>query len=154
MSHVSGSQVSGPAGPQKKKRGRKPKSHTASADGRAGTPSVASGRAGTTVSGAGTAADGHHGEDGADDDDDHDPQMGLVGGDARTQEQKQEEIRMRAMLVEALDPDQMDRYELWRAGKLTESVVKRVRPPFHTLTFFEHFPQQFSHLSLEILFFS
>ncbi|KAL2754781.1 hypothetical protein ACRALDRAFT_1077041 [Sodiomyces alcalophilus JCM 7366] len=125
-SHVSGSQVSAPSGPQKKKRGRKPKNHAANADGRAGTPSVASGRAGTIVSGAGTAGDGQHGEDGADDDDDNDPQMDLVGGDARTQEQKQEEIRMRAMLVEALDPDQMDRYELWRAGKLTESVVKRV----------------------------
>lgn len=52
--------------------------------------------------------------------------MGVVGGETRTQEQKQEEIRLRAMLVENFDPQQMDRYEQWRAGKLAESVVKRV----------------------------
>ncbi|KAF7558836.1 hypothetical protein G7046_g5335 [Stylonectria norvegica] len=47
-------------------------------------------------------------------------------GAVRTQEQKQEEIRLRAMLVEAFDSEQYNRYELWRAAKLADSVVKRV----------------------------
>ncbi|KAG7127047.1 ABC-transporter-regulating transcription factor like protein [Verticillium longisporum] len=41
-------------------------------------------------------------------------------------EQKQEEIRLRAMLVECFDEDQMNRYENWRAAKLTDNVVKRI----------------------------
>lgn len=122
QSHVSGSQVSAPSGPPKKKRGRKPKNQTAAANADKGdaASSVAGGKAGTTVSGAG--GDNQAEED----DDDNDMQMGVVGGETRTQEQKQEEIRLRAMLVENFDPQQMDRYEQWRAGKLAESVVKRV----------------------------
>ncbi|TDZ38256.1 Transcription initiation factor TFIID subunit 11 [Colletotrichum spinosum] len=121
MSIVSGSQVSAPP---KKKRGRKPKNQT-NVETREKTPSLVGGRAPTNVSGAGTAAEGQ--EEGAnDDDDDNDMRMALVDTTARTQEQKQEEIRLRAMLVESFDPDQYDRYELWRAAKLTESVVKRV----------------------------
>ncbi|CRK41313.1 Transcription initiation factor TFIID subunit 11 like protein [Verticillium longisporum] len=123
-SHVSGSQVSAPAGPPKKKRGRKPKNRNPEGAPDAGTPtpSLVSGRGGT----AGGGADGQNGEDGNDDDDDNDMQMGLVGGETRTQEQKQEEIRLRAMLVECFDEDQMNRYENWRAAKLTDNVVKRV----------------------------
>ncbi|CRK48734.1 hypothetical protein BN1723_008181 [Verticillium longisporum] len=123
-SHVSGSQVSAPAGPPKKKRGRKPKNRNPEGAPDAGTPtpSLVSGRGGT----AGGGADGQNGDDGNDDDDDNDMQMGLVGGETRTQEQKQEEIRLRAMLVECFDEDQMNRYENWRAAKLTDNVVKRV----------------------------
>lgn len=118
---VSGSQVSAPP---KKKRGRKPKNQT-NVETREQTPSLVGGRAPTTVSGTGTAGEGQ--EEGAnDDDDDNDMRMALVDTTARTQEQKQEEIRLRAMLVESFDPEQYDRYELWRAAKLTESVVKRV----------------------------
>lgn len=123
QSIVSGSQVSAVSGPPKKKRGRKPKGYydALNAEKRDATPSVAGGKAGTAVSGQG---DGNQGDD---DEDDNDMQMGVVDGETRTQEQKQEEIRLRAMLVENFDPDQMARYEQWRAGKLTESVVKRVR---------------------------
>ncbi|KAF6807370.1 hypothetical protein CSOJ01_08255 [Colletotrichum sojae] len=118
---ISGSQVSAPP---KKKRGRKPKNQT-NVETREQTPSLVGGRAPTTVSGTGTAGEGQ--EDGAnDDDDDNDMRMALVDTTARTQEQKQEEIRLRAMLVESFDPEQYDRYELWRAAKLTEAVVKRV----------------------------
>ncbi|KAL0943170.1 uncharacterized protein CTRU02_201056 [Colletotrichum truncatum] len=121
MSVLSGSQVSAPP---KKKRGRKPKNQT-NLEAREQTPSLVGGRAPTTVSGTGTAGEGQ--DDGAnDDDDDNDMRMALVDATARTQEQKQEEIRLRAMLVESFDPEQYDRYELWRAAKLTESVVKRV----------------------------
>ncbi|OLN88988.1 Transcription initiation factor TFIID subunit 11 [Colletotrichum chlorophyti] len=121
MSVVSGSQVSAPP---KKKRGRKPKNQT-NVETREQTPSLVGGRAPTTVSVTGTGAEGQ--EEGAnDDDDDNDMQMALVDATARTQEQKQEEIRLRAMLVESFDPDQYDRFEAWRAAKLTESVVKRV----------------------------
>jgi transcription initiation factor TFIID subunit 11 len=38
------------------------------------------------------------------------------------------------MLVEAFDREQYDRYELWRAAKLSESVVKRVSIHLATLT--------------------
>ncbi|KAG7127046.1 hypothetical protein HYQ44_020151 [Verticillium longisporum] len=63
--------------------------------------------------------------------------MGLVGGETRTQEQKQEEIRLRAMLVECFDEDQMNRYENWRAAKLTDNVVKREAEP-HEERFIDH----------------
>ncbi|KAF0320662.1 Transcription initiation factor TFIID subunit 11 [Colletotrichum sp. SAR11_59] len=121
MSVVSGSQVSAPP---KKKRGRKPKNQT-NVETREQTPSLVGGRAPTTVSGTGAGAEGQE-DGGNDDDDDNDMRMALVDTTARTQEQKQEEIRLRAMLVESFDPAQYDRYELWRAAKLTESVVKRV----------------------------
>ncbi|KAK2033023.1 histone-fold-containing protein [Colletotrichum zoysiae] len=121
LSVVSGSQA---GAPPKKKRGRKPKNQT-NVDTREQTPSLVGGRAPTTVSGTGAGAEGQ--EDAAnDDDDDNDMRMALVDSTVRTQEQKQEEIRLRAMLVESFDPEQYDRYELWRAAKLTESVVKRV----------------------------
>lgn len=71
---------------------------------------------------------GHGGDkDLEDDEDDDKAEMALEDVTARTQEQKQEEVRLRAMLVEAFDSEQYDRYELWRAAKLSESVVKRVR---------------------------
>lgn len=118
-SHVSGSAVSTTAsGAPKKKRGRKAK-NAKHDDGREGTPSIAGGRAPTAVSGQG-------GEREEDDEDDEKAEMALVDVVARTQEQKQEEIRLRAMLVEAFDSQQYSRYELWRAAKLADSVVKRV----------------------------
>lgn len=124
-SHVSGSQVSGftASGAPKKKRGRKAKNAKAGDEAKEGTPSLVGGKAATSVSGQGGGAGG---DKGADDDDDDDAEMALEDVVARTQEQKQEEIRLRAMLVEAFDPEQYERYEHWRAAKLAESVVKRV----------------------------
>lgn len=127
-SHVSGSAVSATASgaPAKKKRGRKAKNAKGGAgsgvgDDHEGTPSLVGGKAPTNVSGMG-------GDKDADDDEDDDKaEMALEDVTARTQEQKQEEVKLRAMLVESFDNEQYDRYELWRAAKLSESVVKRVR---------------------------
>lgn len=131
-SHVSGSQVSGYTaggggkGGTKKKRGRKTKGAAKGGgdDGREGTPSMVDGKAPTTVSGQ-----GGEDKDAEEDDDDANAEMALEDVVARTQEQKQEEVRLRAMLVEAFDPEQYDRYERWRAAKLSDAVVKRVCPP-------------------------
>lgn len=123
-SHVSGSAVSVSAsGVSKKKRGRKAKNTKGDGDAAAGeqTPSLVGGKAPTTVSGQGGDKEGE------DDEDDEKAEMALEDVVARTQEQKQEEIRLRAMLVEAFDSEQYNRYELWRAAKLADSVVKRVR---------------------------
>lgn len=118
-SHVSGSAVSVTAsGAPKKKRGRKAK-NAKQDDAREQTPSLVGGRAPTAVSGQG-------GDKEDDDEDDEKAEMALEDVVARTQEQKQEEIRLRAMLVEAFDSQQYNRYELWRAAKLADSVVKRV----------------------------
>jgi hypothetical protein len=119
QSHVSGSAVSTTAsGAPKKKRGRKAK-NAKQDDASEKTPSLVGGRAPTAVSGQG-------GEKDDDDEDDEKAEMALEDVVARTQEQKQEEIRLRAMLVEAFDTQQYNRYELWRAAKLADSVVKRV----------------------------
>ena len=122
-SHVSGSQVSGTtAGKGKKRGGRKSKGANKLGDeGREGTPSLVDGKAPTLASGQ-----GGDDKDGEDDDDDANAEMALEDVVARTQEQKQEEVRLRAMLVEAFDPEQYDRYERWRAAKLSDAVVKRV----------------------------
>ncbi|TAQ84279.1 hypothetical protein B7494_g7395 [Chlorociboria aeruginascens] len=43
-----------------------------------------------------------------------------------TQEEKQKEIRHRAMLVNAFDEEQFSRYEAWRSSKLPDSIVRRI----------------------------
>ncbi|KAH7165687.1 hypothetical protein EDB81DRAFT_641093 [Dactylonectria macrodidyma] len=118
-SHVSGGALSGvtAGGAPKKKRGRKAK-NAKNADDDGG--SLVNGRAPTNVSGQGGDKEGDEEED------DDKAEMALEDVVARTQEQKQEEIRLRAMLVEAFDSQQYNRYELWRAAKLADSVVKRV----------------------------
>ncbi|CAM1507888.1 Fc.00g047360.m01.CDS01 [Cosmosporella sp. VM-42] len=116
-SHVSSNAASTTA--PKKKRGRKAKNAKGDEAGEQ-TPSLVSGRAPTNVSGQGGEKEGE------DDEDDEKAEMALEDVVARTQEQKQEEIRLRAMLVEAFDSAQYNRYELWRAAKLADSVVKRV----------------------------
>ncbi|KAM3555296.1 hypothetical protein ARSEF4850_006067 [Beauveria asiatica] len=129
LSHVSGSAVSGTASgvggaAARKKRGRK----LARGAGKTGddggandqASSVAGGKAATNVSGQGVDKEAEE------DEDDDKAEMALEDVVARTQEQKQEEIRLRAMLVEAFDSEQYNRYELWRAAKLSDAVVKRV----------------------------
>ncbi|KAL9471034.1 hypothetical protein ACSS6W_008975 [Trichoderma asperelloides] len=116
-SHVSGSVVSATAG--RKKRGRRSKNAKGD-DSTEKTPSLVGGKAPTTASGQGGDKELE------DDEDDDKAEMALEDAVARTQEQKQEEIRLRAMLVEAFDPLQYDRYEFWRAAKLSDAVVKRV----------------------------
>ncbi|KAM0523110.1 hypothetical protein ACHAPE_001602 [Trichoderma viride] len=118
-SHVSGSVVSATAG--RKKRGRKMKNAKGGGDDAAEkTPSLVGGKAPTAASGQGGDKELEE------DEDDDKAEMALEDAVARTQEQKQEEIRLRAMLVEAFDPLQYDRYEFWRAAKLSDAVVKRV----------------------------
>ncbi|KAL7805120.1 TAFII28 domain-containing protein [Trichoderma aethiopicum] len=126
-SHVSGSVVSATTSAvSKRKRGRKAKGAKGGggdADGGEKTPSLVGGKAMTTASGQGGGAGD---KDAEEDEEDDNQEMALEDAVARTQEQKQEEIRLRAMLVEAFDPVQYDRYEFWRAAKLSEAVVKRV----------------------------
>jgi len=128
MSLVSGSQVSA-AAPAKKKRGRKSKAEKA----REQTPSVAGGRAATIISGisgggkaakSATGAAAAGGDDG--EADDEGPTEVAVAADIVTKEQKDEEIRLKCMLVQALDPDQFHRYELWRAAGLNKINVRKV----------------------------
>jgi transcription initiation factor TFIID subunit 11 len=45
---------------------------------------------------------------------------------ARTDEEKRKEKEHKALLLSALDPDQFQRYEAWRASKLADAVVRRV----------------------------
>jgi hypothetical protein len=45
----------------------------------------------------------------------------------RTKEQKEEEHRMRGMLISALSEDQFYRFENWRAANLSKASVRRVR---------------------------
>lgn len=118
-SHVSGSVVSATAG--RKKRGRRTKNAKGGGDDSTEkTPSLVGGKAPTAASGQGGDKELEE------DEDDDKAEMALEDAVARTQEQKQEEIRLRAMLVEAFDPLQYDRYEFWRAAKLSDAVVKRV----------------------------
>lgn len=132
MSLVSGSQVSA-AAPIKKKRGRKSKAEKA----REQTPSVAGGRAPTAASGvsdgggrrgksvAGGAGGGDEGEG-----EDEGPTEVAATADVRTKEQKEEEHRLRGMLISALSEDQFYRFENWRAANLSKASVRRVSIPF------------------------
>ena len=129
MSLVSGSQVS-VAAPVKKKRGRKSKAEKA----REQTPSVVGGRAPTAASGAsdaggrgsksvaGGAGGGDEGEG-----EDEGPTEVAATADVRTKEQKEEEHRMRGMLISAFSGDQFYRFENWRAANLSKASVRRVR---------------------------
>lgn len=132
LSMVSGSAVSVSAAPVKKKRGRKSKAEKArEAAEKEGTPSLVGGRAMTTASGRSGAGRGAHsavGEDGEEeeeDDKDIKTKMGVAQFE-RSREEREEEKRLRFMLVQQMDKDQAERYEMWHAAKLTESVVKRV----------------------------
>lgn len=85
---------------------------------------VASGR-----SGAGGGAQSAVGADGGDDDEEDDKDIKAKMGVAqfeRSREEREEEKRLRFMLVQQMDADQAERYEMWHAAKLTESVVRRV----------------------------
>ncbi|KAL2134704.1 hypothetical protein VTI74DRAFT_11024 [Chaetomium olivicolor] len=125
MSFVSGSQVS--AAPIKKKRGRKSKAEKA----REQTPSLVGGRAPTTISGVSdgigrgnksvAAGGGDEGEG-----EDEGPTEVAATADVRTKEQKEEEHRIKGMLISALNPDQFSRYENWRAANLSKASVRRL----------------------------
>ncbi|PFH61176.1 hypothetical protein XA68_18059 [Ophiocordyceps unilateralis] len=124
-SAVSGSAVSGYGHKKKRPSARKPRpGAAANQDGGERTPSLVGGRALTAVSGPG--GDKEAAAAAAEEEEDEKEELALEDVVARTQEQKQEEIRLRAMLVEAFDADQYNRYELWRAAKLSDAVVKRV----------------------------
>ncbi|KAK4153642.1 hTAFII28-like protein conserved region-domain-containing protein [Chaetomidium leptoderma] len=130
MSLVSGSQVSA-AAPIKKKRGRKSKAEKA----REQTPSVVGGRAATAISGASdggggrgtkSAAGGAGGGGDEGEGDDEGPTEVAATADVRTKEQKEEEHRMRGMLISALSEDQFYRFENWRAANLSKASVRRL----------------------------
>jgi transcription initiation factor TFIID subunit 11 len=116
----SASLVSGVSG-AKKKRGRKQK-------GKADDETSAVGsRAKSAVSGTSGRGRRRASRDASAEDDDEEG-----GGEtavtivARTDEEKKKEKEHKAMLLTALNPDQFQRYEAWRASKLPDSVVRRV----------------------------
>lgn len=134
MSHVSGSAVSGRTadGKPKKKRGRKPKNAQALADAAAAaaaaddaarekTPSLLGGRAPSGAFG-GDKNNGGGGEE----EEEADAEMAVEEAETPTKEQEQEELRMRAMLYQALDSKQKSQYEVWRGSSIKEANVKRV----------------------------
>ncbi|KAL2891060.1 Transcription initiation factor TFIID subunit 11 [Ceratocystis lukuohia] len=126
MSFVSGSQVSTTEKP-KKKRGRKSKKELAENASFGESSSAVAGP--TSTVGGGSNAPGK--ESGKKQQEEEEEQLGplqmeLVDSSAGTKEKKQEENRLRGMLVEAFDPEQYNRYERWRAAKLGESTVRKV----------------------------
>lgn len=149
MSRVSGpSGVSGTTGSvaptEKKKRGRKSRASIAAAAAaaaaqqsqqqqsqsqeRSGSPSLV-GDASTANSRRGYSRSAKNGAgDTAEEEEDDAAANEVMAMEqaARTQDQKREEARLRAMLVEALDKDQYLRYENWRAARLPDSVIRRV----------------------------
>lgn len=140
LSMVSGSAVSttggggggGSSSRVQKKRGRKSKADKArEAAEKEGTPSVVGGRAMTVASGrsgaggARSAVDGEVADDDEEDDKDIKAKMGVAQFE-RSREEREEEKRLRFMLVQQMDADQAERYEMWHAAKLTEATVRRV----------------------------
>lgn len=108
---VSGSAVSAPA---KKKRGRKAKGAEPSS--KEATPSLVGGKRG------GTPGDKEKEQEEEDDEDAN--AMTMEG--AQSEEQKNEERRLRGVLAQALDRVQYDRYEKWRGVRIPEAPVRRV----------------------------
>lgn len=141
-----GSQVSAAAAtqqqPVKKKRGRKSKAEKAAMREREQTPSVAGGStARTVVSGVSDARAGGRGRsralaaDAAAAADEEDENMELDRADVHvaataqetTAEQKEEENRLKHMLVSSFSKDQFERYEAWRASGFSKGTVRKVR---------------------------
>lgn len=139
MSLVSGSQVSAANQPPlKKKRGRKSKAEKAAM--REQTPSVVGDRARTVVSGVsdGRGRSKAPGGDAAGDEEDENIELDRaeVQVAATTQtltaEQKEEEHRLKNMLVSSFSPEQFERYENWRASGFSKSTVRKVSYPWVT----------------------
>jgi transcription initiation factor TFIID subunit 11 len=114
MSLASASVVGGP----KKRRGRKPKAND--------TESAVGGKAKSAVSGTSGSRKRKHSIASADDEEEEGGEEMAVELDARSAEEKQKEVEHRAMLVNALDPEQMERYTAWRSSKLSDATVRRV----------------------------
>lgn len=137
-SMVSGSAVSATGGGSSarvpRKRGRKSKAEKArEAAEKEGTPSVAGGKALTVASGrsggggggARSAVDGDGPEDDEEDDAAVKAKMGVAQFE-RSREEREEEKKLRFMLVQQMDADQAERYEMWHAAKFAEASVRRV----------------------------
>lgn len=111
---VSGSAVSGPA---KKKRGRKAKNAEASS--KEATPSLVGGKGGSSAA--------EREKEAAEEEEEEANAMQME--DAQTEEQKNEERKLRGVLAQALDRVQYDRYEKWRGVRIPEAPVRRVSSP-------------------------
>lgn len=120
---VSGSAVSGPA---KKKRGRKAKNAEA-ASSKEATPSLVGGR------GGGGASAAEREKEAAEEEEEEEANAMQMEG-AQTEEQKNEERKLRGVLAQSLDRVQYDRYEKWRGVRIPEAPVRRVSSPFPHLT--------------------
>jgi transcription initiation factor TFIID subunit 11 len=120
--------------PVKKKRGRKSKAEKAAMREREQTPSVAGGVARTVVSGISDARGRSRapGTDAAADEEDEnieldraDVQVAATAQET-TAEQKQEENKLKNMLVSGFSEAQFDRYSAWRASGFSKSTVRKV----------------------------
>jgi transcription initiation factor TFIID subunit 11 len=118
----SASLVSGTSG-TRRKRARKSKGKVDD------ETSIIGGRTKSVVSGvSGRGRRGASREATAEEDEDEDGGgETAVAIEARTDEEATKEKQMKAMLFAVFDPEQFDRYEAWRASKLADSVVRRVR---------------------------
>ncbi|OIW30124.1 TAFII28-domain-containing protein [Coniochaeta ligniaria NRRL 30616] len=140
MSLVSGSQVTANQPPLKKKRGRKSKAEKQAAAMREQTPAssvVGDNRARTVVSGVSGDGRGRSKAPGGADaagDAEEDENIELDRAEVQvaataqtlTAEQKEEEHRLKNMLVSSFSPDQFERYENWRASGFTKGTVRKL----------------------------
>ena len=115
MSLASASVAGGP----KKKRGRKPKANLGDDE------SALGGNAKSAVSGTSGGRKRKQSIASVDEEEEGGEEM-AVEMVARSEEEKQKEVAHRNMLVNALDPDQFERYSAWRSSKLSEAVTRRV----------------------------
>lgn len=104
----------------KKKRGRKAKGKADD------DTSVVGEKAKSAVSGTSGRGRRRASREASAEDEDEEGGETAVAMVARTDEEKRKENEHKAMLLNALDPDQFLRYEAWRASKLPDSTVRRV----------------------------
>ncbi|PSS23370.1 hypothetical protein M430DRAFT_97306 [Amorphotheca resinae ATCC 22711] len=104
----------------KKKRGRKAKGKADD------DTSVVGEKAKSAVSGTSGRGRRRASREASAEDEDEEGGETAVAMVARTDEEKRKENEHKAMLLNALDPDQFLRYEAWRASKLPDSTVRRI----------------------------
>ena len=65
---------------------------------------------------------------------------------AQTEEQKNEERKLRGVLAQSLDRVQYDRYEKWRGVRIPEAPVRRVSPLLPLASFQTPNPNNYNRL--------
>ena len=119
----------GGGGETGKKRGRKKKNRNVSGSVRSGgnrAPTDGGGGGGQGRRGGRRATSEVHDEEDDEDDDDHGADLTASGGVAGNDIDRDAERKNLAVLVDAFNPDQADRYEMYRRVKLRKEVVRRI----------------------------